>query len=58
MGLSVRGNHDIWGQYRLFCYKKARYMGSIGICLLQESTLYGVNKVFSVTRRHGIWGQK
>jgi hypothetical protein len=37
--------------------KKTRYVGSTGTCLLQEVTLYGVNKDLSVTRMDGISGQ-
>jgi len=32
------------GSIKLVCYKNALYMGSISTCLLQEGTLYGVNK--------------
>jgi hypothetical protein len=32
-------------------------MGSIRTCLLQEGTLYGVNKDLSVTGRYVILGQ-
>jgi hypothetical protein len=32
-------------------------MGSISACLLQEGTLYGVNKCLSLTRTYFIWGQ-
>ena len=37
--------------------KKARYIGSISTCLLQECTLFGVNKHLSVTIMQVIWGQ-
>jgi hypothetical protein len=32
-------------------------MGSIRTCLLEEDTLYGVNKDLSVRRIHVMWGQ-
>ena len=46
------------GSKELVCYKKSHYMGSVKTCLLQECTLFGVNKDLSVTRMHVIWGQK
>jgi len=45
------------GSKELVCYKKSHYMGSVKTCLLQECTLFGVNKDLSVTRMHVIWGQ-
>jgi hypothetical protein len=32
-------------------------MGSIRTCLLQEGSLYGINKVLPLTRRHVLWGK-
>jgi hypothetical protein len=56
-----------FGRQNMTCYmewigkgldKKARYMGSIRTCLLQDGTLYGVNKDLFVIRMYVIWGQQ
>jgi hypothetical protein len=46
----------VWGQYGLVGYKKRPYMGSVGAPMLQEETLYGVNKDSYVTRMYFILG--
>jgi hypothetical protein len=45
-------------QKGLACYKKINYVESIRTCILQEVTLYEINKDLSLTRRHFIWGHK
>ena len=47
--LSVIKRDVIWGQKELVCYTKALYIGSVRTCLLQECTLFWVNKDLSVT---------